>query len=142
MPNVDAVLWAEKQKGAKLTKRDKRELEKRVGYVKIYLDRFAPEEIKFTVKEKLPAEAKSLTAQQKELLVKVADLLEKAGQPEDFQNEVYQAGKELGLSSAETFKAIYLALLGKESGPKAAWLILSLDKEFVKRRFREFKPGA
>jgi len=142
MPNVDLAAEAEKKKGEKLTKEDKQALEKRLGYAKIYLERFAPEEIKFSVKEELPKEAKNLTDKQKKLLGEIADLLEKAKEPETFQNEIYQAGKELGLGSAETFRAIYLALLGKESGPKAAWLILSLDKEFVKRRFREFKPGA
>ncbi|OGY21729.1 MAG: lysine--tRNA ligase [Candidatus Woykebacteria bacterium GWB1_45_5] len=142
MSNVDLASWAEKQKGAKLTEKDEQELEKRVGYVKIYLERFAPEEIKFAVKESLPAQTKNLTDKQRRLLEKIVYLVEKAKEPEVFQNEIYQAGKELGLSSAESFKAIYLALLGKESGPKAAWLILSLDSNFVKQRFRELKAGS
>ena len=31
-------------------------------------------------------------------------------------------GKELGLNGKETFETIYIALLGKDHGPKAAWL--------------------
>jgi len=139
MPNIDLEAETEKKKGEKLNKEDKQALDERINYVKIYLERFAPEEIKFTVKKDLPSEVKELSEGQRKLLLKIAEKLENppAGGPETFQNEIYQAGKELGISSSDTFKAIYLVLLGKESGPKAAWLILSLDKDFIKKRFRE-----
>ena len=137
IPSADLKTESESVKGDKLTLVDEKALEERIKYAKIYLETFAPEDIKFTVKESLPKEAKSLTENQKKLLLKIVDLLEKAKGPETFQNEIYQVGKEVGLPSAETFKAIYLTLLGKESGPKAAWLILSLDKDFMKKRFEE-----
>lgn len=107
----------------------------RVKYAKIWLEKFASENEKFTVKKELPIEAKNLTALQRQLLVKISSEIEKNWEPEKFQNEVYQWGKEMGLSSGEIFQAIYLSLLGKSHGPKAAWLILSLDKEFLKKRF-------
>ncbi|MEX0621811.1 MAG: lysine--tRNA ligase [Candidatus Woykebacteria bacterium] len=135
MPNVDLEKEAENKKGGKLTKEDKRALEERVVYVKIYLARFAPEEIKFSVKEAIPAAADDLSESQKKLLDQVSKLLGKTSDPDKFQNDIYQAGKDFGLSSRETFQAIYKSLLGKTSGPKAAWLILSLDKNFVKERF-------
>ena len=103
----------------------------------IFSPSFTFRKIKFDVKEKFPRKAENLSQNQKKLLVKITHILEKPGDPEKFQNEIYQGGKDLGLSSTETFTAIYLSLLGKESGPKAAWLILSLDKDFVKRRFIE-----
>ena len=137
MPNIDLENQAEKIKGSKLTTEDKRALEERVKYVKIYLGRLAPEEVKFSVKTELPQDAKTLTREQKELLIEISGLVEKAKDPEQFQNDIYQVGKKLGLTSSDTFKAIYLSLLGKESGPKAAWLILSLEKNFVKERFEE-----
>ena len=137
MPNMDLESESESRKGAALTKIDKEELKERVIYAKIYLEAFAPENIKFTVNKTLPDKVRMLTDKQKALLLKVIDLMQKGSDPEAFQNEVYQAGRDMGLSSAETFKAIYIALLGKESGPKAAWLILSLDKKFVKERFKE-----
>lgn len=137
MPNIDVKKEAEAKKGAKLTKEDLQALERRVGYAKIYLDRFAPEKLKFDVKDSLPKEAKDLSANQKKLLIKITQMLEDSTEPEKFQNDVYQSGKDLGLSSAETFQAIYRSLIGKDSGPKAAWLILSLDKDFIRRRFGE-----
>ena len=137
MPNINLESWAKKHKGSTLSKEDKQALEERVKYVKIYLDRFAPEAVKFTIKENLPSEAKVLNSQQKKLLLGIMDLMQEATDPEKFQNDIYQAGKEIGLSSLNTFQAIYRVLLGKTSGPKAAWLILSLDKDFVIKRFKE-----
>ena len=137
MPNIDVKKEAEAKKGAKLTKEDLQALERRVGYAKIYLDRFAPEKLKFDVKDSLPKEAKDLSANQKKLLMKITQMLEDSTEPEKFQDDIYKVGKDLGLSSAETFQAIYRSLIGKDSGPKAAWLILSLDKDFIRRRFSE-----
>lgn len=112
-------------------------LVKRAKYGRIWLERFAPEEEKFVVKKELPKEVAKLSPPQRQLLVKIAGELDKKWEPEKFQNEIYQWGKALGLTSAQTFQAIYLALLGKDYGPKAAWLILSLDKKFIKERFRK-----
>ena len=71
------------------------------------------------------------------MLKLVAIELDKKWDPEEFQTKIYDIGKSLGLNGGHTFAAIYKAILGKSHGPKAAWLILSLDKEFVKKRFNE-----
>ncbi|HKC15057.1 MAG TPA: lysine--tRNA ligase [Patescibacteria group bacterium] len=104
-------------------------------YAKVWVEKYAPEDKKFTIQEELPKEAKSLSKEQKELLSKISLELDKKWQGEDFQTRIYEIGKELGLNGAKTFEAIYISLLGKNHGPKAAWLILSLDKKFVKNRF-------
>ena len=63
--------------------------------------------------------------------------MQKEWDAENLQTELYEWAKELGLSSKEAFSAIYISLIGKNHGPKAAWLILSLDKAFVQKRFQE-----
>ena len=126
----------ERLKGGKLTEGDEKALEERVKYVKIWLEKFAPEEAKFSVKKDLPLEAKDLTGKQKEFLTGVAQYL-KEKDPEKFQNILYDESKRFNLASEDAFKAIYLAFLGKDHGPKAAWLILSLDENFVKKRVQE-----
>ncbi len=112
-------------------------LKKRAKYARIWLEQFAPEEAKFEVKKELPKEAVQLSNNQHQLLRKIADEIDRDWEPEKLQTEIYNWGKELGLNSNQTFQAIYLPLLGKNHGPKAAWLILSLDKEFLKKRFKE-----
>ncbi len=112
-------------------------LEEWAKYARVWVEKFAPEKDKFTVQKTVPVNAQSLTSEQKEFLKKVAGELDKALGGEEFQTKIYDLGKEMGLSGKDAFAAIYTALIGKDHGPKAAWLILSLDKEFVKQRFTE-----
>lgn len=107
-----------------------------VPYAKIWLERFAPESVKFIVKEQIPEEVKQLSEKQKEYLQKIASLLEKGWDAEEFQVHLYNLVKEICLPSSDAFKAIYLSLIGKNHGPKAAWLILKY-KELAKKRFKE-----
>ena len=112
-------------------------LEEWAEYAKVWIETYAPDSEKFLVQKEVPDAVKNLSDKQKELLQKIASELEYAKDAEEFQTEIYEFGKALGLRGKETFAAIYVSLLGKDHGPKAAWLILSLDKEFVKKRFTE-----
>ncbi len=108
-----------------------------VKYAQVWLNRYAPDSESFAIQFQLPKAAENLSDEQKELLRKIASEIENVTDPEDFQTKIYEMGKELGLNGKQTFGAIYLSLIGKDHGPKAAWLILSLDKEFIKKRFTE-----
>lgn len=106
-------------------------------YARVWIEKYAPESAKFLVQKELPDLANSLHSKQKELLQKVAEEIDSAKDAEEFQTRIYDLGKELGLNGKETFAAIYKVLIGKDHGPKAAWLILSLERDFVKKRFHE-----
>jgi lysyl-tRNA synthetase class 1 len=106
-------------------------------YAKNWIENFAPESEKFAVLKEIPEAAKSLSKTQKELLSKLGKEIEKKWDGEAFQTRIYDLGKELGLTGKETFASIYISLIGKDHGPKAAWLILSLGKDFVMKRFEE-----
>ncbi len=112
-------------------------LEEWAKYAKNWVEKYAPESERFTIQKELPKEVKSLSKEQKEVLEKIANELDKKWDGEEFQTRIYELGKELGLNGKQTFAAIYLSLIGKDYGPKAAWLILSLEKDFVKKRFSE-----
>lgn len=116
---------------------EEQDLEEWAKYAKIWIEKYAPESEKFNISETLPDGARSLNDKQKKLLTKIGEELNDKIDPEEFQTRIYDLGKEVGLNGKETFAAIYNTLIGKDHGPKAAWLILSLDKEFVKRRFEE-----
>ena len=104
-------------------------------YAKIWIEKYAPESEKFLLQQSLPESVKNLSDKQKEYLRKVSLELNKSWKPEDFQVNLFEWAKELKLSSKDAFSAIYIPLLNKSYGPKAGWIILSLDKEFVKKRF-------
>lgn len=111
-------------------------LEEWVRYAKIWVERFAPESARFTLCEKVPERVKDFSDGQKMFIKKICDEIGKDWDAEVFQKEIYNWAKELGLSSREAFSAIYISLLDKDYGPKAAWLVL-FNKDFVEKRFNE-----
>lgn len=112
-------------------------LEEWAEYARIWVEKYAPESARFLVQKEMPTTAAALSDKQKELLQKIGQDLTEKKDAEAFQTEIYEMGKSLGLNGKETFSAIYQSLIGKDHGPKAAWLILSLEKDFVQKRFRE-----
>lgn len=112
-------------------------LEDWAKYAKNWVENYAPENEKFTVQKELPKAVSELTNEQKELLLKISEEINKKWTGDELQTKIYDLGKELGLNGKETFAAIYKSLINKDHGPKAAWLILSLDKEFIINRFKQ-----
>jgi lysyl-tRNA synthetase class 1 len=49
---------------------------------------------------------------------------------------MYKILEKLGLKPQKAFQAIYKVVIGKKQGPRAASFLLSLDKDFVIKRFR------
>jgi lysyl-tRNA synthetase class 1 len=111
-------------------------LEEWAKYARIWVEKFAPEEYRFEIKKELPKNI-DLSEKQKELLRKTSEFVGEIKDGAELQTKIYEIGKSLELSSGETFEAFYKVLIGKNHGPKLAWLILSLDSEFVKKRFEE-----
>lgn len=101
-----------------------------VPYARIWLERFAPEEIKFKVTD-VKVE---LSSDQKKYLLKVAGELDKEWDPEELQAKLYDWAKELNIPTHKAFAGIYLSLFGKKYGPKAAWVILE-NKKLIKKKF-------
>lgn len=137
MPRVDIQKYAEEENGKKLNIIELEELETRKKYAKMWLESYAPEESKFEIQESLPKTARNLNTKQKEFLAQLIEAIqEKNITGEDLHGQIHEIKKSLNIDPREAFSAIYLSLLGKESGPQAGWLIASLDKDFVINRFK------
>jgi lysyl-tRNA synthetase class 1 len=108
-------------------------LEDWAKYAKVWVEKYAPQSDKFLIQKDLPDVSK-LSSGQKEYLSKLSGEFENDKTAEELQTLVYNHAKEIGLSSQNAFKAIYTAFLGKDHGSKAAWLLQSLEKDFVKKR--------
>ena len=104
-----------------------------------WVPKHAPARLRFKVAETLPAEAaRRLTQKQKQGLTQLAaDISSRDFTPVELHNHIYQLAQKIGLKVPELFKAIYLVLLGRESGPRAGSFISVLDKEFVISRLKE-----
>jgi lysyl-tRNA synthetase class 1 len=140
MPHIDVQKEAQLMKGAPLTELDKAELEERLRYAKVWLEKYAAEEFKFVLHvDEAPLEAKSLSADQKTALAKVLGYI-KAQQTLEGQamhTALHEIRKESGLEPKDFFAALYTVFLGKPYGPKAGWFLSVLDKDFLERRLGE-----
>jgi len=138
MPRVDILKYAEEEKESAITDIEKREIENRIKISKKWLEKFAPENYKFTIQNNLPKNAKDLNDQQKEFLKKIAKVIESENlSGEDLHHKIHDIKNEMKIEPKEAFSAIYLVFIGKDSGPQAGWLLASLDKDFVIKRLEE-----
>jgi lysyl-tRNA synthetase class 1 len=110
----------------------------RLAYARRWLERFAPEDIRFAVREELPAEAGQLSTEQRSFLSRLSEGLSSGMDGEGIHKLVYDlAGEFEGTKPAALFQAIYLSLLGKTRGPRAGSFIAVLGPDFCAERFRE-----
>jgi len=143
IPSLDAATEAAKRKGGALDARERADLDRRVALAREWLARWAPEESRFAVAPELPEAARALSPAQRDYLARVAAEVGAVTDPETMQERLYELAKAAGLVTAEgkvsrdAFAALYAALLGRSSGPRAAWLVTTLDPAFVRARFLE-----
>ncbi len=142
-----------------------------IDNVSRWLELCAPPFVKFKVKETVPVQAATLSELQKAFLsafsahIRTRERLS----AEEFHMLIYSAKKEdselnirilekinkqtqhigsrdviLQIEPGDLFRAIYISLLGKNSGPRAGWFLSSFEKEFLVKRFNEasaYSPG-
>ena len=107
----------------------------RLHKAKIWLKKYAPDELKFEVQKHVPKHIQ-LSEKEKEALHKIAELIKTKDYDEkSLFEEFYNISKELDLKPQDFFKAAYKVLLNKERGPKLAPFILALGKEKVAKLF-------
>jgi lysyl-tRNA synthetase class 1 len=61
---------------------------------------------------------------------------------EAWQGLIFLAAQDKDVAARRAFEAIYRAFLGRPNGPRAGWLLASLDREFVRARLREAAGSA
>lgn len=110
---------------------DKERLSKRLKLVKNWLNKYAPEDVKFTVQDEINKNLK-LSNKEKKALKFVADTLKnKDWEQKKLFEEFYNICKKLDLKNTDFFRAAYNVLLNKDKGPKLAPFILTLGKDKV-----------
>ncbi|MFH1592505.1 MAG: lysine--tRNA ligase [Candidatus Woesearchaeota archaeon] len=104
-----------------------------------WIQKYAPEDMKFKVHDKISDEIKkTLTKEQKNALKILVKKLEKKKYTENsLFNEFYSIIKETDINNKLFFKGAYLALIGKEKGPKLANFILTLGQKRVLNLLRQ-----
>jgi lysyl-tRNA synthetase, class I len=130
----------EAEKGGPLDERERAILDERVRAARRWLATYAPESVRVEVRrDELPAEAAVLDDLQRSALTTLAAAVV-ATEPasgEDWQAAIFDAARAAGLKPGRVFEAIYRAFLGRSNGPRAGWILASLDPGFVVARLRE-----
>ncbi|MHC1570702.1 MAG: lysine--tRNA ligase [Methermicoccaceae archaeon] len=104
---------------------------------RVWVERYAPDEFRFTLAQALPEAALSLTEKERKALAMLADAMEGEMSADEIHAKIYAVADEVGIKPSKVFRAVYLAFLGKKSGPRAGWFLFSLDRNFVLKRLRE-----
>ena len=144
VPGVDLVARMAEEKGAPLDEVELAILEERAAVARTWLDGWAPDRYQVSVRDDLPAEVAELTEVQALFLADLADgaASEHPAGGDAWQDLIYRSGQARGVSSRDAFAAVYGALLGRTNGPRAGWLLASLDESFVVDRLRAAAAAA
>ena len=101
----------------------------RAEKVKNWLEKYAGEDMKFCVQDKVKVK---LSGKDKQAMLELKKSLERQDYTEEeLFNEFYNICEKVGIKNTDFFKIAYLVLIGKEKGPRLASLILEIGKEKV-----------
>ena len=140
VPGVDVRARVEAEKGSPLTDRELEILAERTRSAQLWLRDFAPDRARVAVhRGELPVEASELADDQQAYLRDLAGRArrDRPTSGDQWQAAIFAVAADAGLAPGRAFQALYLAFLGRPNGPRAGWLLASLDTDFVFRRLRE-----
>lgn len=143
IPSIEPHAEAARRKKAALTAEETADLDQRLGLATVWLERWAPDESRFAVATTLPPATATLTDAQRAFLERVTEEIGRISEPDPMQERLYEIAKEVGLTTPEgkvskaAFESLYLTFIGKPNGPRAAWLMTTLDPAFVRQRMTE-----
>jgi lysyl-tRNA synthetase class 1 len=135
--NIEERMTAEK--GSALTELEQSVLAQRVASARAWLDSYAPERARLAVQhDAVPPAVADLGAEQRSYLaaLAVAAEAERPGSGDAWQALIFRVAGEVALPSGRAFGALYAAFLGRTNGPRAGWLLASLEPAFVIERLR------
>jgi lysyl-tRNA synthetase class 1 len=139
IPGTDVAARLAAEKGSALSVEEHRILEQRLAAVGSWLDSYAPERARIEIRrDALPPEATALGGDQRVWLGALARAAETAPPPsgDAWQALIFAVAESAALPAGRAFGALYMAFLGRTNGPRAGWLLASLEPGFVVERLR------
>jgi lysyl-tRNA synthetase class 1 len=142
VPGADIPALMATEKGSALTEREAAILGERIAAARVWLDDYAPERARMRVQDALPETVDELDAAQRAFLATLAEDADMRRSGDDWQTAIFQTATAGGLPAGKAFQALYQAFLGRPNGPRAGWLLASLDRAFVVERLRAASGAA
>ena len=106
-------------------------------FIDAWLEKRAPEDVKFALAEKV--DSGQFSDKEKQFLISLAAKIEAAPADADgdwFHKTIYDLKDSSGLEPKEMFTTLYRALIGKDSGPRAGWFLSILPRDWLLKRLR------
>jgi lysyl-tRNA synthetase class 1 len=106
-------------------------------FIDAWLEKWAPEDVKFTLRETV--ETSEFPDSDQQFFAQLADKI--AGAPDDadgewFHKAIYTFKEEHGMQPKLLFTSLYRLLIGKDSGPRAGWFLSLLPRDWLIDRLR------
>ena len=139
IPGVEIEERVTAEKGAPLNELERSVLAERVAAARAWLESYAPERARLVIRrDAVPDEVRDLGHDQRAYLAALATAAEtdKPGSGDAWQGLIFRVASEIELPSGRAFGALYAAFLGRTNGPRAGWLLASLESAFVAERLR------
>ncbi|RLF48738.1 MAG: lysine--tRNA ligase [Thermoplasmata archaeon] len=116
-------------------------LRDRIERVKNWVEKHAPERLKFSILPSLPQ--LDLSTEERNALCCMVNLLENIPWKADkIHSLVYECASRAGVEARSLFSIIYSVFLGKDYGPRLGYFLSYLGREFVVSRIREAVGGS
>jgi len=109
-------------------------------FIDAWLEKRAPEDVKFALLETVNAD--DFTETEKQFLNQLADKVAQAPADADgawFHEHIYEFKESLGMAPKEMFTTLYRAIIGKTSGPRAGWFLSILPRDWLVDRLHLVK---
>ncbi len=117
--------------------KERETLVRELKFIDVWLQKSAPEEVKFELQEAIDAGA--FHEAQRQYLAALADKIAAApadAEGEWFHKAIYDFKDQVELEPKQLFSTLYQALIGKDSGPRAGWFLSLLPRDWLIARLR------
>lgn len=121
---------------AETVNQDEAIIKKELVYIHEWLERSAPPEVKFDLRQDV---ASDLNDVQKQFVNGLAAKIEQAPEDADgewFHQAIYEFKESLGMQPKELFVTLYNVLIGKDAGPRAGWFLSLLPRDWLVKRLK------
>lgn len=112
-------------------------IEKELSYIDQWLAKWAPDDIKFELADKV--DKGDFSEQERTFLSALAGKIEQAPEDADgewFHKAIYDLKDESGLEPKAMFGCLYKVLINKSAGPRAGWFLSILPRGWLIKRLK------
>ena len=125
---------------ASVAKADAEIIKAELKFIDSWLDKSAPEDVKFELKDKVVKS--EFSSEQLAFFGALADKIADAPKDADgewFHKAIYELKETAGLEPKVLFASLYQLLIGKTVGPRAGWFLSILPRDWLVQRLRLVK---